>query len=180
MALSGLPSEAVPGEEQFSGEAAPYFFNKWYRRNPDQKEVDMKMPTRIATRSMLALLCLILMALSAQMNAQNASVQFVPFREFMQSVTTANSAAFVGHPGNQVLDAASFEQMRQHILSMYNGVKVSHSFLLGSQHFDCIPINQQPSVRLLGINNIATSPPESVLAKPVSGAVEWRPPECRS
>ena len=128
----------------------------------------MKTQTRFATRSMLTLLCLILMALSAQINAQNASVQFVPFGDFIQSVSTANSAAFVGRPGNQVSDAAAFEQMRQHILTMYKGVEVSHSFLLGSQHFDCIRINQQPSVRRLGLNGIETAPPQSVLAKPVS------------
>ena len=128
----------------------------------------MKTQTRIATRSQLALLCLALMALSAAMNAQIATAQFVPFANFMQSVATASSDAYVGQPGIQVLDAASFEQMRQHILTMYNGVQVSHSFVVDSQHFDCVPINQQPSVRLLGINSIADSPPSSLLAQPVS------------
>src|SRR5271169_5370013 len=99
---------------------------------------------------MLALVCLTLMALSAQINAQNA--QFVPFSDFIQSVATANSAAYVGQPGYRASDATSFEQMRQHILTMYNGVAVSHSFVVDSQHFDCIPTNQQPSVRLLGLD----------------------------
>jgi len=130
----------------------------------------MKIQTRIATRSMLALLCLLLMALNAAMYAENAPAQFVPFANFIQSVNTADSAAYVGQPGNQVQDAASFEQMRQHILTMYNGVAVSHSFVVDSQHFDCIPINQQPSIRLLGINNVAASPPDSLLTQPVSDA----------
>jgi hypothetical protein len=130
----------------------------------------VKKQTRIAIRSMLALLCLTLMTLSAQMNAQNATAQFVPFRDFIQSVASANSTAYVGQPGYQVSDATSFEQMRQHILTMYNGVAVSHSFVVDSQHFDCIPMNQQPSVRLLGLNGIATPPPAALLAKPVSDA----------
>src|SRR5271167_2681467 len=130
----------------------------------------MKIQNRIATLSLLAMLCLILMALSAAMNAQNATSQFVPFANFIQSVSTADSAAYVGQPGNQIQDAASFEQMRQHILSIYNGVEVSHSFVVDLQHFDCVPINQQPSVRLLGINNVAASPPDSLLAQPVSDA----------
>src|SRR5271165_6247697 len=130
----------------------------------------MKIQNRIATRSLLAMLCLILIALSAAMKAQNAPAQFVPFANFIQSVNTADSAAYIGQPGNQVQDAASFEQIRQHILSMYNSVEVSHSFVVDSQHFDCIPINQQPSIRLLGINNVAASPPDSLLAQPVSDA----------
>ena|ERR1700730_6910642 len=45
--------------------------------------------------------------------------------------------------------------------TMYSGVSVKHSFLLGSDPFDCVPIMQQPSVRLLGLKSIATKPPPS-------------------
>src|ERR1700674_2303964 len=52
--------------------------------------------------------------------------------------------------------------MRRHILTMYQGVEVNHSFMLGSQHFDCVPIDQQPTVRLLGLK-VASPPPDSAL-----------------
>lgn len=106
---------------------------------------------------------LILVTLSGRMYAQPETTQFVPFRDFIQKVETANSAHFVGQPGNRVRNQAAFEQMRQHILEMYQGVEVSHSFVLSSRYFDCVPINQQPSVRLLGLKSIAQPPPEAML-----------------
>jgi hypothetical protein len=128
----------------------------------------MKMRTRIAIRWESMLLCLVLAASTVPIHAQSSTTQFVPFGDFMQNVTNANSATFVGQPGYQVNTATSFEAMRQHIVSMYSGVTVSHSFVQDSQQFDCIAINQQPSVRLLGIDSVATPPPDSMLAQPVS------------
>jgi len=42
---------------------------------------------------------------------------------------------------------------------MYRGVRVSHSYVLESQTFDCIPIDQQPSLRKQGLNAIEATPP---------------------
>jgi len=95
-----------------------------------------------------------------------SSVEFVPFNDFLAGITAADSAEFLGRSTSRVKDAASFEAMRQHILTMYEGVEVSHSFVLDSSHFDCIPIMQQPTVRLLGIKSIASPPPQSMLAPP--------------
>lgn len=128
----------------------------------------MKNQSRIATRRMSVLLCLVLTALTGAMYAQSSTAQFVPFSDFIQGVASANSGSYVGQTGYQVSDAASFEAMQQHILTMYAGVSVTHSFVQDSQHFDCIAISQQPSVRLLGIDSIATPPPDSVLAQPLS------------
>jgi hypothetical protein len=66
---------------------------------------------------------------------------------------------YSGGPETAVRDAAAFEEMRQYILAMYQGVNVTHSFILGTHHVDCVPIEQQPSVRLLGLKEIATPPP---------------------
>jgi len=52
----------------------------------------------------------------------------------------------------------AFEEMRRHLLSLYRGVHVPHSFLLDTQVFDCVPITEQPSVRFLRLK-IATPPP---------------------
>jgi len=115
----------------------------------------MKRQTRIAIHPIFTLVSLLLAALSASMNAQNVSVQFMPFADSIQNVSSANSADYVGLAGNQVSDTASFEQMRQHILTMYSGVTASHSFVQEVRHFDCISISQRPSARLLGISRIA-------------------------
>ncbi len=48
--------------------------------------------------------------------------------------------------------------MRQHLLRLYDGVSVRHSFLQDSQTFDCIPVDQQPAVRLQGLKSIAAAP----------------------
>jgi hypothetical protein len=48
--------------------------------------------------------------------------------------------------------------MRQHILSMYQGVEVSYSFLFDSQYFECVPMEKQPSVQLQRLAAIETAP----------------------
>jgi len=93
------------------------------------------------------------------MSAESAPKQFVSFQNFIENAKTASSVAYVGHAGKRVKDAASFEEMRQHALQMYNEVHVSHSFLLDSHYFDCVPVEEQPSFRMLGQKQIATPPP---------------------
>lgn len=97
--------------------------------------------------------CLVVATLIALLWGGAAVAQtFVPFHEFLESVDSATFEA-------SAFEALDFERMREHILSMYEGVEVEHSYVMDSQHFDCIPIEQQPSVRLLGIKTIAAAPP---------------------
>jgi len=95
--------------------------------------------------------CGALLALAVWTGRVQAQSQagFIPFQNFIAGVrsTTAGNAAI--------------EEMRQHILTMYQGVEVTHSFVLES-HFDCVPVEQQPSVRLLGIASISSPPPASI------------------
>ena len=86
------------------------------------------------------------------------SVSMLPFEQFVQQVATMPLATAMSKPGAQVSDATSFEAMRSHVLTLYNGVQVKHSFLLDAHPFDCIPIMQQPSVRLQRLTTIATPP----------------------
>lgn len=109
-----------------------------------------------------AMLVTALSAVAAQ--AQQTKAKFVPFETFVQSVGAAESAEFVARPTSKVAAVASFEEMRQHVASLYQGVHVSHSYVLGSQTFDCVPVWQQPSARILGLTKIATPPPASALA----------------
>jgi len=114
-----------------------------------------------------------LAAAQSQLYAQSTAVQFVPFANFMEGTQSASFSEYAGLPGIQVTDAGAFEEMRQHILTMYQGVNVQHSFVQGQQHFDCVPMGQQPSVRLLGLSSVAAPPPVSAIAHnaPAAGAI---------
>ncbi len=112
---------------------------------------------------------MVLTTLSGRLVAQSGPTEFVSFRDFMDRTTTADSSEYLARPEGRVQDADAFEQMRQHILAMYRGVEVTHSFVLDASHFDCIPIEQQPAVRIQGLKTIA-SPPPAAFAKTSSAA----------
>src|SRR5580704_6926578 len=79
------------------------------------------------------------------------------FSDFLQQVSRVAPTSYLAQSTSRVKTAAAFEEMRQHILTMYGGVSVKHSFLLGSDPYDCVPIMQQPAVRLRGLKSIATA-----------------------
>jgi len=56
------------------------------------------------------------------------------------------------------MDSYAFEQMREYILKLYEGVHIQRSFLIGTQTIDCVPENEQPSVRAQPGQKIATPP----------------------
>jgi hypothetical protein len=87
--------------------------------------------------------------------------KFVPFDEFLEEVKTAKFEEYRRLAGAKVESAEAFEDMRAHILRMYEGVKQEGSFVLDEQFADCITIESQPSVRELGIRRIATPPVSS-------------------
>jgi hypothetical protein len=91
--------------------------------------------------------------------AQSSARPFVTFQDFVSGVAAADSAVYRTGAEARVQDEPAFEEMRQHILSLYDGVKPTHSFLLDAHYIDCIPIEQQPSVRALGLKQIAAPPP---------------------
>jgi len=95
--------------------------------------------------------------------------QFVNFSDFVQSVKAADANAALALPTTKATDTASVEEMRQHLLALYDGVKVTHSYVVGSQTIDCIPIMQQPAVRMLGLTSIA-EPPSAPAAAPVQAS----------
>ncbi|HVR07515.1 MAG TPA: neprosin family prolyl endopeptidase [Thermoanaerobaculia bacterium] len=107
------------------------------------------------------LLCLLLVAgaAPAMVAAQQASGDtFVGLRAFLSAVTAAQPEAYMARPASKVRTSAAFEEMRRHVLTMYEGVQSKHGFVLDSQYFDCIPIEQQPSLRLRKLK-LAALPP---------------------
>ncbi len=99
---------------------------------------------------------------SAQEPARTTS--FLPFSDFVQSVKAADVNEAVARPNVKTVNSAAMEEMRQHLLKLYAGVNVGHSYVIGSQTFDCIPVNEQPSVRILGLRKIAQEPPTAAIA----------------
>jgi hypothetical protein len=76
-------------------------------------------------------------------------VNFVPFHDFIADVQTSTFADVMssnGASGFSVRDEFAFNEMRQHIISHYEGVNVTHSFL-DVHHFDCVTVESQPSLR---------------------------------
>ncbi len=102
---------------------------------------------------------LLLAASIGVLPAQVASNQFVPFNDFVQKTKAATSDIYMARAESRVKDATTFEEMRQYILTMYEGVHVRHSFVRDNNHVDCVPIMEQPSARLLGLTEIAPPPP---------------------
>lgn len=100
-----------------------------------------------------------LFALSTWLHAQSESGQLISYQNFIANTYSAGPTDYMWRADSHVRDAASFEDMRQHILGLYEGVTVSHSFRLGGHAFDCIPIEQQASLRRYGQGQIASPPP---------------------
>jgi hypothetical protein len=130
-----------------------------------QQNVKNIIGYRIALGTTLALFML-----SGLVSAQSGPAEFVPFRNFIDQTVTADAGDYLARPASKVKDAAAFEEMRQHILNMYQDVEVNHSFVLDSAHYDCVPIEQQPAVRKYGIKKIATPPPQSLLDQSANAA----------
>jgi len=143
------------------------------------EEITVKNQTIVSTRASYALrftrtvlvsAMVSLATLPGQLHAQSSARGFVPFQKFTDATQSAASSDFIGRPGSQVSDAAAFEEMRQHILTMYQGVSVRHTFFQDGHHFDCVAIEQQPSVRLQGLDKIAQAPPLSAIARNTQSA----------
>jgi hypothetical protein len=104
----------------------------------------------------------VIIAFTARVEAPAAEPNnpaIVPFSEFVTSLRIAPADAYVGQSGLAVKSGAAFGEMRQHLLKMYTGVAVAHSLSRDEQVFDCIPIKEQPGVRVRKLKHIAAPPP---------------------
>jgi hypothetical protein len=98
----------------------------------------------------------ILLALSIPTSsaAQPDPASFVKFDAFLKGIATADAATYLDAPERRVVSATEFERMRRHVLSLYEGVQVTHSFVYNLQYVDCVPVLQQPSARHLGLKAV--------------------------
>jgi Neprosin len=114
----------------------------------------------ILARTHLYLITLVLvLSPAAPTFAQGQPAGFISLPQFLTAVSAAHYTDYPGYFQVAVEGKAAFEAMRAHLLARYQGVTPTHSFLLGTQYVDCIPVMQQPSVRSLGLTSLPTPPP---------------------
>jgi hypothetical protein len=78
----------------------------------------------------------------------HSPIGIIAHSAFLRDVDSAQFQAYKADPRIRVRSAAHFAEMQAHIKSIYDGVTVHHSFTDSSGHvFDCIPIQDQPSLR---------------------------------
>lgn len=129
-------------------------------------------PVRIS--AFLAVLVTALQACAESVPAPPSGGRFVPFEQFIAGIAAARFEDYRQDPERRVGDAAAFEAMRRHVLYMYEGVEVRHSFVLHHQHVDCVPFEQQPGARLLPPGELVREPPGPPPLPPLSAG--GRPP----
>src|SRR5579862_2573991 len=95
-----------------------------------------------------------------------------PFREFLDDVSKAKLDTLAPHAATKVKESSSLEEMRTHILNHYKGDEAQHSFVdANGSVFDCIPVEQQPSLRGKGS---AAKAPDLPIAKVQAGPTDDR------
>ena len=118
------------------------------------------------TKAGAVALTLLIAASGSAAFSQSEKTRFEDFGAFLQRTRTAHRSDLLSSSGAKVRDTAAFEEMRKAILDRYEGVHVTHSFLLGEQHYDCVPIDEQPAVRNFHLSGIASPPPAERTSRP--------------
>ena len=73
---------------------------------------------------------------------------FPSLKASLDSLQSAKHADFAAAAASKVAHEGAFSEMKGHILKIYEGVEAVQSFMdEGGGIFDCIPIEQQPSLR---------------------------------
>jgi hypothetical protein len=91
-------------------------------------------------------------------------IGIIPHHEFLKNVDAADFSAFEADPRTRVRSVAHFKEMQSHIKSLYRNMSVEHSFADSAGHvFDCVPIDQQPSLHGKPHTKLPTPPDISAL-----------------
>lgn len=119
---------------------------------------------------MAAAVAVVLVGVLLGPHAHAAPPGFIPFGDFLSEMRQASYAtALAAGKAGAVRDAAAFAEMRTHVLQMYDGVRVRHSYLAEEGYFDCVTVESQPSLKALGGKPIATPPTPAQLAGQTKG-----------
>src|SRR5215831_1968840 len=67
---------------------------------------------------------------------------------YVGSLASTTHSAFVAKSERKVAHEGAFEEMKAHILNLYEKVEAPHSFMDETGAiFDCVPVEQQPALR---------------------------------
>lgn len=95
--------------------------------------------------------------------AVDVATPFLPFKQFMQITQEAGLDDFSDLKETRVSDPAEFARMKKHILTMYEGVKVKHSFRLDETNYvDCVDVYTQPGLNKGGKKLTLQKPPPAI------------------
>lgn len=100
----------------------------------------------------------------------------IPLQEFVKRVQSAKHADFANAPASLVKQSSAFEEMRGHILKLYEGATAAHSFVdENGSIFDCVPIAQQPSLK--GVSGALPKAPDAPHIEAATGgtANDYKP-----
>jgi hypothetical protein len=118
--------------------------------------------------------------------AEQNSIQSLS--DFVKSLSSAQYDDFRTRADAKVESANAFDQMKDHLLKLYQNVEAQHTFIEnGGKIVDCIPIEQQPSLRSWKGRILSAPPPpqlyetetEQVPSKttaPAPGPLPTKPP----
>lgn len=83
----------------------------------------------------------------------------LPFRAFRDSVESTPMTQFRGDPRVLVTSRTRFDEMRAHLVDLYSDTEAEVSFEdAGGRVVDCIPLEQQPSLK--GVDGPVATPPD--------------------
>jgi Neprosin len=113
---------------------------------------------------------------SAQTSGGYRPRDFITFSQFLSESRAKRLADFPRGENVGVRDEAAFEEMKRHLLSLYEGVHVAHSFFEAGHYVDCVPIDQQPSLRGRDPQDTKGPPRAIVPTRPPKAQAGDRPP----
>lgn len=135
------------------------------------RELHIKDTSRSIAAIAIIPLSFALFSLTANQERQTEPRAFMSHERFIASTQKATYADYAKRPDAKVANEKEFLRMKNHVLSMYEGVIVKNSFVMDRNGFvDCIDATTQPSLRRAGKQLTIQAPPKAV-------AVEERPQE---
>src|SRR5437763_12164870 len=88
-----------------------------------------------------------------------APLGILPLDALKNVVESARLPQYRYDPRNLVRSRTAFEEMQSYLMDLYADVEAAHSFEdQGGRVVDCIPVDQQPSLR--GSSQAVASPPD--------------------
>lgn len=132
-----------------------------------------KMSRSVAAFAMIPL-SIALVSQPPMQEGQTGGREFVSHQQFIATTQKATFADYAKRPGAKVANEKEFLKMKNHVLSMYEGVMVKNSFVMeGNGYVDCIDAKTQPSLRRGGKQLTIETPPNAA-------PVEERPQELKA